>query len=77
MIVEKVSNVYLLVACEGIPVDLHSAGGIGGISSADLVQAQQLAGRIIKLVMVELEGCQRGVKRKLYVRGKRSVLHLA
>jgi len=58
-------------------MNLHSARGVGGIGRADLVQAQQLAGRIIKLIMVELEGCQGGVKREFYVRCKRSVLHVA
>lgn len=56
-------------------MDLDATRGVRGISGADLVAAEELAGRGVQLVVVDLDGRESHVERQLDVGGEGHVLH--
>ena len=58
---------YVLIIGRSISVDLHPTRALLGVRGANLVQAENLPRRVVKLVMVDLVRSKGGIEGDFYV----------
>ncbi len=74
--VGRLLNKDLLITRQSITMNLHSRRILGCVRRSDLVKPQQISGRIIQFVMVDLVRGKGGVERYLDVGSEGDVLHV-